>query len=235
MKNTAIGSGKMQECRTSGVAQLQHNMKESFAVIALWSSILTLLFVILIYTADYPGIYHDHRISFISDNLAYKPAQAILTICTTLPIWMLLSLCIIDQSSFRLVQFNLFALPVSSGVGLVLFDIVRTKSLHYFFTGIFIFSILLSHPIVAVTGSRNKIPPLHSWYWTISFVALISGSVFGVLALISVDTNYNVVQSISALFEITALLSILILNMSAGTRALEHLEHKCKIRTDGEM
>lgn len=218
----------MQQCRSLGVAQLQDNMKESFVFVAFWSSILTLLFVTLVYTADYPGMYHDYRISYISDNLAYKPAQAMLILCSTIPIWFLLSVCIIDQSSFRLVQFNLFALPVSSGVGLVLFDLVRTKSMHYFFTGIFIVSILLSHPMVAITGNRNNIPPIHSWYWTVSFVALISGLIFGVLALISDVVNYKIIQSIAAVFELVTFLSILLLNVSVGTRAVEHLEHKSK-------
>lgn len=216
----------MERYSNPGVAQLQHSVKESFVLISFWSSVLTLLFVVLIYTADYPGIFHNRHISYISDNLAYKPAQGIILLCSTLPIWMLLSICIIDQSSLRFLQFNLFALPISSGVGLILFDLVRAKSMHYMFTGVFIFSILLSHPTVAVSGSKNKIPPLHSWYWSVSFVALISGSIFGVLALNSSETKDRTTTSVSALFEWLTLLSILLLNMSAGTRAIEHVEHK---------
>jgi hypothetical protein len=221
----------MHQSTVSKIRKLQDNIKNSFVFAAFWSSILTILFVVLIYTADYPGIYHSHRISYISDNLAYKPAQSILLLCTTLPIWFLLSVCIIDQSAYRWIQFNLFALPISSGVGLVMFDLVRTKPMHYVFTAIFLISILLSHPVVVLTGTKHNIPPLHSWYWSVSLVTLISGMVFGVLALIGTTVQNNNVQSIAALLEWVAFIGVITLNMSVGTRATEHLKHKTSLKT----
>jgi len=50
--------------------------------------------------------------------------------------------------------------------------------------------------------------------------------VFGVLALIGTTVQNNNVQSIAALLEWVAFIGVITLNMSVGTRATEHLEHK---------
>lgn len=209
-----------------GIAQLQHKIKKSFVSVSVWSTILSVICLLLIYTADYPGVYHSHRISYISDNFAFKPAQATLLLCTTTPIWFLFSVCIIDQTSKRWIQFNLFALPLSSGLGLILFDIVRARTMHYLFTALFISSILLSHPLVAINGRRHDIPPLHSWYWAVSFAAFLFGLLFGVFAVASNGSENNVMQSVAAACELISFFAITLLNMSIGTRAVEHLEHK---------
>ena len=206
------------------IKQLQNKLKSYFEPVALISSIITLFLMVCLYVVDYPGVFYKNRFSFISDNLASKPAQGILLLISTTPIWLLLVICIVDQKNMRFIQLNLFACPLSTGIGLVIFDLWYNPAFHYFFTGLFVISIILAHPLVALSSKQKNIPSMHSWYWPITALSLLSGILFGIFA--TFGQGNVVLESYAVFFEWLTFITIIILNASAGKRAIEHIENK---------
>ena len=194
------------------------------------SAMCTFLLVLVILLPDFPGVYRDGRLQYLSDNLAFKDGLGILLIASTTPVWLVLSLTVKDltYSYERVLFLNVLALPITAGTGVVLFPLTQGDgTLHYFWTGIFVGSISLVHPIATITAKHCSSQRLAVLYWTLVICGILCAITFASLALLARNALFafgdrQTLNSIAAAFEFACIIIFILLNASAGARVREH-------------
>lgn len=186
------------------------------------SCIFTAVLFVYVMLVGEPGLVdQEGRIQYVSDNLSTKKVAGTLLVYSTLPIWVSVTLFIKLENVNSVVEFwaiNLMVLPLSSGTALVLFALHEYPSIHYFFTVIFVLSIICIHPYVLWNVQHRVINHRFFFYPTI-VLATISGLGFLIAGLAGS-------QSVSAVFELVAVVFWVFLNTTVTNRVRDALYDK---------
>jgi hypothetical protein len=189
--------------------------------IAWGTSIIQFILLIAIMTIGSPGTYtYANGFMYISDNFCTKKLLSILFMLSTLPTWALLACSIsLETSKFaRTSLLLLMSIPLPAGIGIVLFSLCETPSLHYVYVNLFVGTIAFIHITVAYTASHFK---FIQYYSVVVFGTTICGIIFLCLAIVTTGTGMR--RDVAVIMEYLAVIGFIILNALSVDRIEEHI------------
>jgi hypothetical protein len=212
-------------------------MLRLLADVAHISALLQLSVLVLIMATGHPGIYvRGIGFMYVSNNFCHQQFLASLFIVSTLPSWALLacSVCRVGlprdgqpQELGILTKGNirrwftlwLLALPLPMGLGVVLFPICSTVTMHYIYVNGFVFAVGSVHLVVAYTGENIAFIRL---YPVIVIGTALCGACFMVFALL--EKKPSTLRDIASMLEYTAMLGFVLINSLSCDRIREHIK-----------
>lgn len=185
------------------------------------SAFMQMLFLVLVLFAGAPGVYVDGTgMMFISDNFCTKTATATLFMLSTLPTWVLLACSVALESNphIRRLLIWVISIPLPVGIGIVLFSLCKTPTLHYVYVNIFVASVGFVHLAVAYTALHVQF--LQTYYGLLVCTALCAAC-FVVLALF--EHTPSTERNVAVILEYLAVAGFIILNGFTTDRVREHM------------
>ena len=189
--------------------------------VARWTSATQLFLLVLIMTIGTPGMYTTrHGFMYVSDNFCTKKVLSTAFILSTLPTWALLACSIsLEQVKWkRTVMLILMAIPLPTGIGIVMFSVCEIPGIHYAYVNLFVGTIACIHITVGYTAKHFKFIQCYS---ILVFGSAICGLLFILLAM---DENGKGTRRDTAvIMEYIAVTGFIVLNALSVDRIREHL------------
>ena len=220
-----------------------NDMLRFLADVAHFSALLQFAVLVLIMTGGHPGVYvRGIGLMYVSNNFCHQQFLASLFIVSTLPTWALLacSVCrvglprkgqpqtlgILNRGNLRRwFTLWLLALPLPTGLGVVLFPICSRVALHYAYVNGFVVAIGSVHLVVAYTGDNVAFIRM---YPTLVVGTALCGACFMVLALLgskfASKEEPSMVRDIACMLEYAAVLGFVFINSLSCDRIREHIK-----------
>ena len=213
------------------------DMLRLLADVAYISALLQLTALVLVMATGNPGIYvRGQGFMYVSNNFCHQQFLAALFILFTVPSWALLacSVCRVGQPKGgqpqelgilsrgnlrRWFTLWLLALPLPMGLGVVLFPICSTVTMHYVYVNGFVFAVGSVHLVVAYTGDNVAFIRM---YPAIVIGTALCGACFMVFALL--ERGPGTLRNVATIAEYAAMLGFVLINSLSCDRIREHIK-----------
>jgi hypothetical protein len=187
-----------------------------------WStSVLQFVLLLAIMIVGNPGIYTQrHGFMYVSDNFCTKKIISVAFMLSTLPTWALLACSISLEASpwKRIFLLLLMSIPLPTGIGIVIFSLCETPSLHYAYVNLFVGTIACIHVTVGYTARHFKFIQCYS---AILFGTAVCGTLFLIFAVGEVGKGIR--RDSAVILEYVSITGFIILNALTVDRIGEHL------------
>ncbi len=189
--------------------------------VALSTSVLQFVLLLAIMIVGDPGIYTKrHGFMYVSDNFCTKKIISVAFMLSTLPTWALLACSISLEASpwKRIFLLLLMSIPLPTGIGIVIFSLCETPSLHYAYVNLFVGTIACIHVTVGYTARHFKFIQCYS---AILFGTAVCGTLFLIFAVGEVGKGIR--RDSAVILEYVSITGFIILNALTVDRIGEHL------------